>query len=218
MPLLETTVVTDDGVVVESSERKLYTLAELKDSKHIEDEPTDIIKSRVDSAYDTALSWMIEMTMEYSWWDSALDCEVDFIAGKYGITYKPKEVSFDLDRGSYFCFGKTTDIDERVFLRKAGIDLRTKAAKAMLGRLVLGERHSYNTHNWIGFYEYECLPDYIEDMQPGITEKLEECLRDAQNEMLTNLRKEQEYLTSDEYLDEMAEINDYTFDKYGKRA
>jgi len=91
MPLLETTVVTHDGAVVESSERKLYTLAELRDEKHIEDEPSDIIESRVGSAYETALDKMREWAFDSLWWSEAvLDNDAVELFKACGITVPQK--------------------------------------------------------------------------------------------------------------------------------
>jgi hypothetical protein len=209
MSVIERTLILDGETEVDRTERKLYTLAELK-AREDEDIKYD--------AHDRALDWLREGVMEWDWWATTLDCEVDFIREKYGFTYNPKDVSFDLDRGSYFCFGKVTDLDDKKFMRKAGIDLRRRGARECIDRLIIGVRYGYGEHNWIGFYEYECLPDYVEEMYPGISDKLHDTLRDAQDEMLKNLRDEQDYLSGEEYLTEMCEGNDYLFDARGRRA
>lgn len=206
MSVIEVTTLVDGGTEISRTERPLFTLAELKDGNP--------------AAFDRACSWMIQGEMEWDWWTTTLECEVDYIKEKYGFTYNPKDVSFDLDRGDYFCFGRVTDLDEKHYLKLAGIDLRTKIARTIIedGRLMIGQHYSYNDHNWIGYYEYERVPEYLEEMSPGITDKLEGPLRDAQHEMLKNLRSEQEYLTSEEYLLERAGDSDLLFDARGNRA
>jgi hypothetical protein len=205
----EITTLIDGVREISRTERKLFTLAELKEG----DDST---------AFDRACSWLIERTMEWDWWSTSLECEVDYIKEKYGFTYNPKDVSFDLDRGDYFCFGKTTELKERIFLKRAGIDLRTKAARAIIEdeQLVIGVRYGYGEHNWIGYASYEYIPEYIEEMSPGISDKLMDTLRDAQHEMLKNLRAEQDYLTSEEYLLEYAnnEYEELWFDAHGYHA
>lgn len=213
MSVIERTLILDGEAEIERTDRKLFTLAELKAG---EDED---IKS---DAFDRACSWMIQGEMEWDWWSTTLDCEVDYIKEKYGFTYNPKDVTFDLDRGDFFCFGKITDLNEKHFLKLAGVDLRTKAARTIIEdeQLVIGVHYSYGEHNWIGYISYEYLPDYIEEMSPGIGEKLMSVLRDAQYEMLKNLRSEQEYLTSEEYLLERADNSwdDLRFDARGNHA
>jgi hypothetical protein len=207
MSVTEITTLVEGVREISRSERKLFTLAELKDGGG--------------SAFERALDWMRDGEMDWDWWTTTLDCEVDHIRATYGFIYDPKQVSFDLDRGNSFCFGKAPELDDRVFLKRAGIDLRTKAARTIIedGRLIVGVSHGYSSWNWIGYYEYECIPDYIEEMSPGITEKLQEVLRDAQYEMLTTLRAEQDYLTSEAYLlERAAEQDDLWFDEYGRRA
>jgi hypothetical protein len=210
--ILERTILLDNDREISRSERKLYTLAELKE---------DDGKTTKSDAFQRAIEKAAYHTMEWGdWYESVLDCMVDIIREKYGIGYSPKEVSFDIDRGRYFSFGKTCDVDDKTVLRRAGIDLRTKVAKEIIDRgLVLGEHHGYGSgHNWIGFYEWECIPDYIEEMSPGITDKLHEVMSDAHDEMIDTLRKEQEYLTSKEYLLELGEINEWLFDNTGAFA
>jgi hypothetical protein len=161
---------------------------------------------------------------EYDWWEDELEYWIaDQVQERWGITFDPKQVTFDLDRADYLCFGKTSDVDDKVFLKAAGIDLRTRAARAIYedgGNLVLGVRHNraYGSRNWIGFYEYEFVPDYIEDMQPGITEKIEDALVDATDFAKKVLRDEFENLTSEEHLLDWADNNNFRFEEDGSWA
>jgi hypothetical protein len=90
--ITETTVLADEhGHEIEKSERKLYTLVELKDGKHIEDEPSDIIESRVGSAYETALNKLREWGYEDSWWtENVLDNDAVELFKACGITVPQK--------------------------------------------------------------------------------------------------------------------------------
>lgn len=199
-----TTVIDASGMLISETERKEYTLAELKELDG--------------DGYDRALEHLSRISHEYDWWDATLDSETEYIADKYGITYNPKNVTFDLDRGSFFCFGKTHDVDDRKILRLAGVDLRTKAARDIIDTgLVLGTRHYGGSRmsGWIGFYAYEDIPSYIPD---DVADAIRQVLTDAENEMLKTLRDEDEYLSSEEYLLELAEINDYWFYENGTPA
>lgn len=91
MPLVETTVVKDGADVVATRERKLYTLAELKDGKHIADEPSDIVESGVTSAYETALDKLREHAFEDTWWaENTLDNDAVELFKACGITVPQK--------------------------------------------------------------------------------------------------------------------------------
>lgn len=203
MTYTETVTVTDEtGQEIARSEREQYTLLELKES-----DPR---------GYDAALETLAQMEMEYGWWEDVLAELVEPIQEKYGITFDPKEVSFDLDRGSHFVFGKAS-VDDRVFLKAAGIDLRTKDARSILEHgLSMGVNYSgFGDRGWIGFAAYDGMPDYIAD---DVCEAIRDLLRDAQNEMLSTLRSEQEYRTSAENLEELADINDWRFYESGRLA
>lgn len=206
MARTETTIVADEnGNELERTERKQYTLAELKELDG--------------SGYDRALEKLAEMDYGYDWWETTLDSDVDHIAEKYGITYDPKDVSFDVDRGSFVSFGKAS-VNERVLLKRAGIDLRSKDARTILEHgLVMGTDHlgGGNERGWIGLAGgYEDIPDWVSSAETA--DAIRDVLRDAQNEMLETLRAEQEYLRSEEYLVEHAEVNEMLFYDNGSLA
>lgn len=145
MPLTETTVVKDEhGHEIEQRERRLYSLAELKDDKHING---DIVSSEVAGAYDRALDWMREVQFDDTWWsETVLDGDAVELFKACGITVPQKtEVvhvkvdgkfqwdeqhkpitktitrddtiwdSWDVDRGE-FTLNHRAVVDERAFL------------------------------------------------------------------------------------------------------
>lgn len=203
MTYTETLIVTDEtGQEVKRSEREQATLLELKES-----DP---------AGYDRALETLAMHALEYEWWADILDSMTEHIQEQYGITYDPKEVEFDLDRGSYFIFGKAS-VDARVLLKRADVDLRTKDARDILEHgLVMGTTYSgFGDRGWIGFEHYEGMPDDVSD---ETADAIRDVLRDAQNEMLSTLRAEQEYMTGAEYLEEHSEANEYRFYEDGRIA
>lgn len=91
MSITEVTTLIEDDEEIERRERKLYTLAELRDGKHIEDEPSDIIESRVGRAYETALDKMREHSYDDSWWsETVLDNDAVELFKACGITVPQK--------------------------------------------------------------------------------------------------------------------------------
>jgi hypothetical protein len=250
MPLTETRTVKDGDKVVSESERKLYTLAELKADKHIEDEPTDVIDSRVGGAYEKALDQLREATFEYEWWEAALDT-IGEVFKACGIDYKASEVEFDLDRGSKFVLPNKTSVDEKAFLKAlkiylSGVDVRVplleygdtpgnadtaiKAVGTQVRNLDLRSRdariireqglvvyrvnNAYNSRSDEFDFDYH-YPDELSDQ---FRADANEFLSDLCHYGLKVLRDEMEYLGSEENLLEMAEANEYTFDRTGRRA
>lgn len=203
----EIITVIEDGEEIERNERPILTLAELKASDN-------------ERGYQAALEKLAEWSNEYGWWDATIESEHDHIRETYGIGYDPKEVTFDLYRRE-FSFGKTTDVDERKVLKKAGIDLRSKVARQIIEdeRLIVGFHHTGGGFGfgWIGYSDYESIPDWI-----GLTEAqvsdIREVLKDAEQDLYKTLVSEQDYLTSEENLLEWAEANDYRFYDNGEVA
>lgn len=107
--------------------RKLYTFAELKDGKHIEDEPDDIITSGVSGAYDTARNTLAEWNTEYQWWDTALDDIAETYAA-CGFEIKASELEFDLERGRSFVipevYADTGKFLKALKIYLSGVDIR----------------------------------------------------------------------------------------------
>lgn len=184
----------------------LFTLSELK--KASEEGEIDGVEYEVSSsAYQDAFDSVALVMTDYGWWETALDAlgKYDF-PEKYGLTFEGSQVRFDLDRGSKFTLPADTEIDTRVFLKKAGIDLRTKDARLLLEYgFVIGVRYDRN---------YVDVTDG--DVTDATIEKLEDLLTDATHYGLKTLRDEMEYLTSEEQVIENADANGYTFTADGR--
>lgn len=146
MPLTETTVTKDGDEVVDTKERKLYTLAELK---ALDDRPAPEQDDEIESsAYQTALEKMAEFAYESPWLlESTLDNDAVELFKACGITVPQKtEVihvkvdgkfqwdeqrrpitktvthddtiydSYDVDRNE-FTLNRRATVDERAYLR-----------------------------------------------------------------------------------------------------
>ena len=124
MSIAEVTTRTIDGVEVSKVERTLYTLAELKDGKHIEGE--DVVEHKRAGAYNEALSKIQQMKDESSWTQDDLETEISEyinpeIIAKAGLITEAKDIGWDV---SYVQGGRYVTLDDRktsvdvpVFLR-----------------------------------------------------------------------------------------------------
>lgn len=278
MPLTEITVVKDaTDNVLEQRERKLYTLAELRDGKHIDDEPSDIIKSEVGSAYDTAVDKMRDLALDDTWWsESTLDNDAIELFKACGITvpqktettyvklggkfqwdeqHKPitKTITrddtisdnWDLDRRE-FVLNSRAVVNEKAYLRAlqwylAGKDIRDLPAlrwgqptpprpltaslrsqrtfdlRSKDARIIREQGLVVQLASRWGGSTREFDLDY-----DGLSEQTQadcnELLSDLCHEVLSLLQGEMDYQGSEEALLEMAESNEYTFDRTGLRA
>lgn len=205
MSIIERTLLLhEDESEIERSDRRLYTIDELRAGG-------GDITSR---AFENALETLAEWVMEWEWWEFTIDAIADRIKNEYGITTCPKDYTFDTYRRE-FCFGKTSEVDERVLCKKAGLDLRRREVREVFGNLVIGVHYGWGHEgNWIGYPSYESWPSYVDDK---VAEALDECLRDACHDALKMLLDEEEYLTSEEHLVETAQANEYLWTRDGRR-
>jgi hypothetical protein len=269
MPLIEYTHTrTFDGEALvdeASTERKLYTLAELREVGG--------------SGYDRALDWLREGQFDGEWWYEGVIDDAVGLFEACGITVPQKTEtthvkvdgkftqdergnfvtktitrddtiwdSWDVDRGE-FTLNRRAVVDERAFLQAlqwylAGkdirdlpalgwgqptpprpltasprgqrtFDLRSKDARIISEQgLVI---HRVDAWRSSGTREFNL--DYHYD---GLSEQTmadcNELLSDLCHEVISLLRDEAEYRSSEEALLEMAEANDYRFTEEGRVA
>lgn len=115
-----------DGVEVSRVERRLYSLRELKDEKHIEGE--DIVEYKRSTAFENACENIGRMMDESGWTQTDIEMEIDNyllpeVLGKAGITTNDgaKSISWDVSYvqgGMFFSLDPAhTSIDARLFMR-----------------------------------------------------------------------------------------------------
>jgi hypothetical protein len=246
MPLNEITTVKDGDAVVEQTERKLYTLAELK---ALDERPASEQDDEIEGgAFENALNWLRDGLYDYDWWDTAAeDIHVTLVA--CGIEYKANDIEFDLDRGSKFVLPRQSSIDTTKFLRAlkiylSGIDVRIpllgygdtegnastaiRATGHQIRNLDLRSKDArivreqglvvYRVNGLYSKSDEFDLDYFYEGLSDQFKEDANEFLSDLCAYGLRVLRDEAEYLASEENLLEMGEINEYRFDRTGRRA
>lgn len=250
MPITEVSVVTriPDGAPAEDTERstrRLYTLAELRDGKHIEDEPSDIITSAVSGAYERALEKIAEGN--YELWEADGDW-LTYIHEKAGITFDFAQATWDVSyhQGSmWFALPKGTDIDTPVFLRAmkdyfAGIDYRhdgiakeswvvappyqrhkidLRSKDAVIAReqgLAIEVRNAFSS-SYGGGQELD-LDYYYGDMTDEFKRDCNEFLDALNEEVVRLLREDAESVTKEDYILDQASENEWLFTKEGRFA
>ena len=157
-----------------------------------------------DTAQEKAMEKLYDINVDYSWWDCVYED-----AKNIGIEIK----EFDIGRGSY-CKGTFTeselDVAENI-LKEHGKDCETYMDAYEFVRIIALAENAYR-RDWPDEFDadgefdvaYYC-PDELEWFQQTIFE----------NYRLI-LRKEYDYLTSEEAIRDMIEANDYEFTEDGR--
>jgi len=158
---------------------------------------------------------LYNINVEYDWW--ADDCIYEEIAEKYGLGIDMSEICFDLDR-SNFCYFETYNHGQKdnytkgifidnysKFIKKAGL----KENKA------LKENDFYIDHKHYGGGDGK---NYIEgdNLTEKELEKLETCLESFTEEILSQLKRNYNYLTSEKSIIDTIEANEYDFLENGE--
>lgn len=230
-----TTLLDESGVVIETTERKLYTITELKNLNGSEE--TD------HRAYENALEWVAEGNMEF--WSGLDELDAYIVPehfGLAGISCKAKDIQFIVgDRGEFLGLPRNTDVNVPIFLRamKAyfmGLDYRGKpyasASRKLVAtgtgidpidlrsrdaRIVRDQGLVVLSNEWRGNQTREFDFDYL-DLSEAFEADCNEFLAELVNEALRILTDDFEDQSSEEVCFDNAEANEYTFDRRGKRA
>lgn len=169
-----------------------------------------------EEAQDHAIEKLYDINVQYDWW---LFDDTFYYFGQedYGIEVNMREICFDLDRGSYVYFdthdhGSKYDkpairiIDSKKFLKKAGFDLRK--SKHLIDNISITTKHygGGSGKNIINCYE-----------ATGDEEaKMQDCLDQFSEELLSMLRSEYEGATSREAIIDTINANEYDFTEDGE--
>lgn len=199
---------------VQKREYKTYKLSEL-----------------TDDARAKALETLYDINVDYDWWEFSLEDIANWTLETYGIEFEAEHVCFDLDRGSQFYVDAKHDGSSHVAriwvkdYKKLGQVLRKsyQVKQASINKLV-NETASITIeckHYGGGDgTNYADLNDYDNLLSDGEYQKIEDgvndILKEIEGEALSRLRKEQDYLTSEEAIVETIESNDYDFFEDGR--
>lgn len=134
-------------------------------------------------------------------------CFMDFKERLKKIGISCNTFYYDLDRGAYIYMDKPSVDDERLFMKKAGIDLRTKDARDVGVNSYIGIATRY--------YGGESATNHVEATTIEMEGKLQDLLSGLLNEFLFELRKEYEYMTSKAMVEDTIKANEYTFRENG---
>ncbi len=156
-----------------------------------------------EEAKEKALQKLRDINVDYDWWELYYE---GFREELREIGTEAEDFGFDLGRGAYLYINKGCFVDQRRFLKSAGVDLRRGEAKDALQYGIelctkhLGGGDAYNY----------CDPNNLEDV--NICEYLKDVLRGFWKE----LRDAYDYLISDEAVVETIEANEYEFTEEGE--
>jgi len=152
-----------------------------------------------DKAKDKARDWWRDLSINDAWYESVYED-----AEQVGL----KITAFDIDRGNH------CDIEF--------IDGAFNACNLILAQ------HGHHTDTYKAAQKYNlamtALPDTGTDDMEAESRNAEaadaieqEFKLDLENAYLATLRNEYEYINSDEYIDDVLEANEYTFEEDGTR-
>lgn len=163
-----------------------------------------------EDAKEKARDWYRNGGLDYEWWD--MDFE-DFREELLEIGVETDTFWFALppDRADYLVANKPSIVDPRKLLKASGVDLRTKAARDIL---------NYEADLSIGLNQYGSgshQSHYVSADNEEIADKVEEFFTDKLHEFKVRLENQQDYLYSDESVDENIRINEYEFTENGRR-
>ena len=151
-----------------------------------------------DSAKDKALDNCRHYEVENDWWQYTYED-----ASEVGI----KITSFDIDRASY-CNGEIPDTEQTAH---DIVDNHGEACDTYkVAAAYLKERDET-----IDTFKEDADEDYKDEKLDDLGEEFTKAILE---EYLSILRKEYEYMTSDEAVKEMIEANEYEFTEEGERA
>jgi hypothetical protein len=184
-----------------------------------------------EEAKEKAIEKLYDINVDYDWWDCCLEDIESWSHETYGINFDTSDVCFDLDRGSQFYVDAKHDGSAHIAqiwvhdYKKLGQVLRKNygVKQSSINKLV-NETASITIeckHYGGGDgANYADLNDYDNVLTDSEYQKIEEAvndiLKEIEQEALSRLRKEQDYLTSEEAIIDTIEANDYDFFEDGR--
>ena len=150
----------------------------------------------MEKSKEAAIESFYDINTDFDWYTYTFEYFIEQLE-KIGLTCD--SFHFDLDRDNYIQMINPKCINERLFLKYCKVDLRTKEAKKVIVE--------YGVTIGTGR-----ISNYIEEYDNNYTQ----CLNDKLSDFLTDLKKEYEYLTSEESIIETIKCNEYDFTSDGK--
>ncbi len=172
-----------------------------------------------EEAQQKAIENNYDINVDYYWYYDEI---LEEIASDYGVNLIWSDLCFDLDRGSYLYMdnhdhgrsGQTSDIeDAHKFLKRAGLDLRTRDARELLDNGI-----SLATKHYGGGDGRNYIDTNYADVSDETDQKLQNTIDELCDRLRTLLRDDYEYRTSEEAIRETLIENEYEFYEDGRSA
>lgn len=159
-----------------------------------------------EEAQENALEKLYDLNVDYEWYEGELDYYKDEWEKNYGITFD--KAYFDLDRAHYLYFDKAHIVDGEKLVKIAKCRKLTRAYHQ-------GDVELYfdNVHFGGGVGRTNLEINYPENIVCNFD--FNEWFKDITEELLRQLGKQYDYLTSREAIVETIEANDYEFTEDG---
>lgn len=168
-----------------------------------------------DNAKERALEWAPDINVDHEWWnyDGILDVEQNKWA-KWGLKdclFSYDKIYFDLDQGGYLAFENLKVSDKEVFRRALGIPKKLWAK--VYYSFSRQDRRDGDTFLEL---EHQSNEEFTGN-EVMILDRAVAQFNDWREEAHCQLRREYEYQTSREAVEEAYRANEYTFTEEGRR-
>ena len=169
-----------------------------------------------EEAREKALIELYDINVFHNWYRDELDYYATQWEEEYGITFKPKDVCFDLDnrRSLYFHKPSVEVVDQDKFIKyhKLGRQLRYRDVCFYFETTYYGGGDGRTTM----MMEVHDEEDIKQRPELNLPVDFEDWFRSICEDLISNLRKQYEYMTSEEAIIETIEINDSGFTEDGE--
>ena len=177
-----------------------------------------------DEAKEKAREWCREGALDYGWWEDEGMLEMTTAEtrarhmSKWGwckgekCLFSWKRMYFDLEQGSFIQFIGLKVNDSETFRKLLRIDKRLWE-KAYFS---FDEEPGRQCNTQLIFECDDCWTE-LTIREHGLLEAAQDLWHDRMEEAIIMLRRQAEYLVSDEAIDESIRANDYTFTAEGER-
>lgn len=169
------------------------------------------------SAQERAAQWLRECVTSFEWWDFV---DENWKEKLQGLGYSDVKIYFSgfASQGDGAQFVGKIDLADWMKAHKVAGKNRSLYNEAKDGLSGVIRSSGHYSHEYCTSFEFDWPQgDKAYDQMKEVETLIIETSRQYMREIYKELKEEYWWLVSDESIKDLAEANEYTFDKYGKR-